>query len=246
MLHWLSHVVGRICDICGKRRGNYISILYVVVKVIYLANAIGQFFALNFFLGHDYVSYGVDVFVAMYHGDDWSESERFPRVTMCDVDVRRLGNANTYTVQCVLAINFFNEKIFLYLWCWFVVLSLMTLIGLVLLFMRIILRCDRRRYIESHLAKSGQHYDNKKAADHRMLESFVSDYLRSDGVLLVRLIGHNTTKATVSEYVNACYQHYVNLPENKKMSKSNSGGFDTSSLLTTSNRSIDVLNEFDE
>jgi hypothetical protein len=47
--------------------------------------------------------------VLRYQGEDWFESPRFPRITMCDFMVRRLGsNQHWYSVQCNLPFNIFS------------------------------------------------------------------------------------------------------------------------------------------
>ena len=58
-------------------------------------------------------------------------SPTFPRITMCEFQVRTLGEVLTYNVQCVLPLNLFNEKIFLFLWMWIVFVLLATCTNMV-------------------------------------------------------------------------------------------------------------------
>ena len=129
-----------VCRPCGRHRGNYLIIVYLVIKCLYLINVIGQLFLLDAFLGVPFHSYGVDVLRGIVPvGADWSSSQsmshlsssRFPRITMCDLKVRRLGAVHRYNVQCVLPINLFNEKIFLFVYFWMVFVAALTLYSLV-------------------------------------------------------------------------------------------------------------------
>jgi len=79
----------------GRHRGNYLVTLYLLVKLLYIANAVGQLYMLNYLLGASYNSYGVDVINAMVNGTDWTSSAMFPRVTLCDFKVP----SHTHTVD---------------------------------------------------------------------------------------------------------------------------------------------------
>lgn len=124
----MKHILSRTIFLpFGRKKGNYLLTLYLFCKLLYVVNALGQLFALNYFLGMDFHIYGLDIANAIAQDGDWQASPAFPRVTMCDFNVRRIGNVQRYTVQCTLPINLFNEKFFLFMYFWMIVLAVLSL-----------------------------------------------------------------------------------------------------------------------
>jgi len=214
----LKHCFSRTCCLlCGRRHGNYLVMLYMVVKVLSLINVIGQLFILDAFLGNNFHLYGFDVLASIIRGDDWTASPRFPRVTMCDFKVRRLGNVQRYTVQCVLPINLFNEKIYLFVWIWMVFVATMLAFSLFVWLLRAAFRVDRHRYVKKHL----QLMDKiERDTDKKQAVRFVEEYLKQDGVFVLRLVGHNTNAITVTEFTCALWDNF----RNKTLTEKDSGG----------------------
>jgi innexin len=109
--------------------------LFLISKLCYIGNAIGQLFLLNVVLAFKYHTFGADILRSLIDNVDWTEESyvAFPRVTLCDFSVRGqdMRNAHTYTIQCVLPINLYNEKIYLYLWLWFVFVAGVSVIRFV-------------------------------------------------------------------------------------------------------------------
>lgn len=183
--------------------------LYLFSKLIYIANVIGQLFVLNIFLGTDYHFYGIDVMRSLASGEDWTQSPRFPRVTMCDFKVRRLGNVQRYTVQCVLPINLFNEKIYLFVWFWMVFVAAVLCFSFLTWLLRSIFRTDRHRYIKKHLRLMEK---LERETDLKMAPRFVEEYLKQDGVFVLRLVGHNTNAITVTDLTCSLWDNYRQKP----------------------------------
>jgi hypothetical protein len=84
----------------GKRFGNYLVILYIFVKLIYLANVFGQLFLMTLLLGiNNYHLLGFEILSRMARGQDMVSNHYFPKVTHCDFKIRELGSDHLYTVN---------------------------------------------------------------------------------------------------------------------------------------------------
>lgn len=204
---WFERTRSRLSQI----RGWYLTFAYFCVKLLSLANVIGQLFLLNLFLGAGFHLYGFEILSRIMRGEDndGTLSPRFPRVTMCDFKVRRLGATHRYTVQCVLPINLFNEKIYLFVWLWLVFLVAALLLSLGKWILRILLAPSRRHYIEGHLSMIPKDIRSHSSdSDKLKITRFLRHYLHYDGVFVLRLIGHNTSSITVIELAICLWDNF--------------------------------------
>ena len=80
----------------AKRTGNYLTGLYMFVKVLYIANSIGQFFKLSSFIGLNYWMLGFDALSTFVKTGKWQDEYTFPRVGLCDYNVRQIANVQTF------------------------------------------------------------------------------------------------------------------------------------------------------
>lgn len=131
--------------------GNYLVVLYMFVKCLWVTNAISQLFLLNRFIGNDYHAFGVEIIEMLLSGQEWHEMRHFPRVTYCDFKIREIGNQHDWTVQCVLRINLFNEVIYIFMWFWLCILAVFSIIDFLAWTVRLVVPGDKLRFIKRHL-----------------------------------------------------------------------------------------------
>ena len=109
---------------------------FLACEVLNLVNIICQMYLMDFFLGGQFTKYGSDVLAvsetAFEHRDD-PMNRVFPKVTKCTFhQYGASGTVEKHDGLCVLAMNIINEKIYIFLWFWFVALAVWT--GLQILF----------------------------------------------------------------------------------------------------------------
>ncbi|KAH9524006.1 Innexin unc-7 [Bulinus truncatus] len=202
------------CFFCAKRDGTYLIGLYIFVKLLYVANVITQFFLLNAFMGNWYNMYGFEVIGGLMSDHAWPDSPRFPKITLCDFEIRQLQNIQTHTVQCVLPINLFNEKIFIFLWFWFVFVASCTCGNFLFWIWRALFRSNRVSYIKKYMKLLDQ---IKGEEDKQLIRKFADQYLRDDGVFILRLIARNTSDILLSDIVLKLWTMFKKKPGVKKL-----------------------------
>ncbi len=184
--------------------GNYLTGAYFLTKILFVANAFGQLFLLNLFLGaDDYHVYGFEVITKFINMDDWTQSHRFPRTTICDFKLRHMNVVQRYVVQCALPINLFSEKIFIFIWFWFAMLSIVSLIDLLKYTYELFFWTRHVSYVKHTLAIWVSF--EKGGREQETVRKFCHSYLRRDGVFLIRLIRSNVGHLVAAEVLKGLY-----------------------------------------
>ena len=201
-----------------------LTLTYVLIKFVYLGVALLQIHLMNIFLSsRSNTFYGFQVVQSILNGTadlgpDLSDSKVFPRVTVCDVRTRELAADHTYTVQCVLSFNLFNERIYAFLWFWiFVIVVPFTCVDLCSWMVRLFVRGSRYRvaFIKSRIRiYAGRDRQNLTSnsltskRERKLVRIFTEDYLGADGVFVLRLLEHNSNAAIVSELIYQMWSQF--------------------------------------
>lgn len=207
------------------RLGNYLLLLFIFSKICYIGNVVLQLFLLNIVLATKYSTFGIDIVREMVNRNDWTEESyvAFPRVTFCDFRIRGqdLGNVQSYTVQCVLPINLYNEKIYLFLWFWMIFVAGVSTISLLVWICRAIFFSDRLKFVRNHLLLGDR--IRRSGTEGDLIRKFTHDYLKQDGAFLLRLVAHNTNNITTTEVMCALWDFWKEKIKEKETDRETKG-----------------------
>merc|ERR1711944_215180 len=103
---------------------------FFACEVVNFINVICQIYFIDFFLDYEFRTYGSDVlnYTGLEHEDRPDPMTKvFPKVTKCTF--HKYGPSGTVVKHdglCVLANNIINEKIYIFLWFWFITMTAWT------------------------------------------------------------------------------------------------------------------------
>uniref|UniRef100_A0A915ISJ5 Innexin n=1 Tax=Romanomermis culicivorax TaxID=13658 RepID=A0A915ISJ5_ROMCU len=188
----------------NRRASVILTCCYIFTLSLCLLNAALQFFVLehNIF---DRKFYPLSVAAALRNNQPMPESKTFPRVVLCDLEVRLLGNVHRHTVQCSIQTNDLLEKIFLFVWFW-ILFCLIWNVGAMIYWTFVSLFSFLRvKFIEGHLF--GGHLEASVSKD--ALWDFSVNFIGVDGTFCLRLLEDACGYFVVSEIIRSLLDKQV-------------------------------------
>ncbi|KAH6929501.1 hypothetical protein HPB50_000877 [Hyalomma asiaticum] len=152
---------------------------YFFCELLNFVNVVGQIYLMDHFLGGEFTTYGLKVL----QFSDWDWAVRFdpmikvfPRLTKCTFHMYgSSGDVQKHDAMCVLPINIINEKIYVFLWFWFVVLAVVS--ALVLVYRVLLLISPLARF---HSIKAKARLTNGTQLEHVLERSQLGEWFLLD------------------------------------------------------------------
>jgi hypothetical protein len=174
---------------------------YFGCEVLNFANVILQIFFLDMFLGYEFSTYGLDV-VNFSEMDPMERQDPmhtvFPKVTKCTF--HKYGPSGTVENKdglCVLPLNIINEKMFIVIWFWLVILAVIS--GVFLLYRLAVLLGPQIR-VALITVKGGK--STKRSDVEAILEPSSLNYVEKIGDwLILYFICKNLDVLTVNDLI---------------------------------------------
>ncbi|KAK4469514.1 hypothetical protein MN116_006599 [Schistosoma mekongi] len=218
---------------------HFLFYFYVTIKLLYVINIFSQLYLMQIFLGVKSYFFGIYTLNDLIHGNVWSETGHFPRITYCDFEAKKLGKNYKYTLQCVLPLNLFLEKVYVFLWFWFVFVGCLTVYSLLKWLTRLTLTESRYNFISRFLQSWYDTHQHLGELDNVKLKLFVNNYLNLDGVFLLWLISINANDLIINELIIALWNLFeIRLSALKSSLSSSALSLTSSKVAMSTNHNI--------
>ncbi|KJH48425.1 Innexin [Dictyocaulus viviparus] len=138
----------------ARNKGSQdMALYYAISTMLQSLNAWIQWYWLNSLIQSPlYTLWGPSLVYDLLRGDDWQVTGHFPRVTHCDFNRRRPASVQLDTVLCVLTLNIYYEKLFIFLWFWLLFVAIVSIINSIYWILCLFISTKARRIITDYLA----------------------------------------------------------------------------------------------
>jgi len=206
-----------------RGRNDWYAIKYFICEILALLNVFAQMAFIDAFLGGQFLTYGSDFirYLRIIPENRASPMVKiFPRLTKCQfLRFGLSGNIEEIDTLCVLSLNIYNDKIFMFLWFWYCFLAIIT--GIVILFRFVLIGCPTARYyvcrwrFELSLENKDQNCDIAK---------LITRQLKIGDWFILHMLGQNVEPIIFGQILEQLVQKYKqdkNFAQNKHSVENN-------------------------
>uniref|UniRef100_A0AC35UCE9 Innexin n=1 Tax=Rhabditophanes sp. KR3021 TaxID=114890 RepID=A0AC35UCE9_9BILA len=158
----------------------------LMVKALYAINAIAQFYFMNLFIADENQLWGYEHMKRMYGEGLFIDCHYFPRNAMCNTDDLKTAAVNQKSIQCLLTMNMINEKVFLFMYFWIVLLIVTTMYNFFVTITRFVYPATKQGLVLNLLLKARINDNIKKH-----INEFTTQVIKQDGFVLLDLLQQN-------------------------------------------------------
>lgn len=128
----------------------------ILCEFLNFGNVLLQIYITNKFLNGDFLSLGADVIREGLESSVDPLDEVFPKVTKCTFHkYGPSGSIQWHDAMCVMALNVVNDKIYTFLWFWYIFLLICSAAGLIWRFITVLLHAKSRSFNRLVYATTG-------------------------------------------------------------------------------------------
>jgi len=158
-------------------KNNWYALVFFLCDLMNFANVIFQMYFIDVFLGGVFLAYGTNVL----HWSEMEPEERtdplievFPRLTKCTF--HKYGPSGTiekHDAMCLLALNIWSEKVYVFLWFWLIILAVLTALYMIYTVAIIFIPAMRKTMLQRNAKTS---YNNDDRLDLLMKKADIGDW----------------------------------------------------------------------
>lgn len=190
---------------CSVQSRSYLTTMLMLVKAMNIAAIFLNVSALSYILGSEYALIGIRFFFRLSLGRPLLFEEMFPIMVMCRQEIAvNLNNKRVFKHPCILNLNMFNEKVFIFLWFLYATLLIVALVDLI---QNICFFCSPRykyEFFSSYfpISKTASQISNKKR--------FFLKYASNDACTVLKIMAGHLDNLTMSILCTKIYDLYLN------------------------------------
>jgi len=185
----------------NRHNHNFYAFRFFACEFLNLANVLFQIYFMDFFLGGEFTTYGSEVLAMTEMENDQRTDPMarvFPKITKCTFHkFGASGSVQKFDGICVLPLNIINEKIYVFLWFWFVLLAVITKLQMIYRLSVLALPCLRATLLKVR-ARLVPHY---KVAD-------ISRHARLGDWFLLYQLGKNIDPLVYREFMEELHKKW--------------------------------------